>query len=78
MPAVTAWIDELRLAFGATEINAVIKAGVQGQPVFWAEEGGHVVGCQPDQSGTLVNVGVMDLRETVQVEQVKPSRRMAA
>ena len=44
MPGVTAWIDGLREAFGADEINALIKAGMTGVPVFHALEAGHEVG----------------------------------
>lgn len=44
MPAVTAWIDSLRDAFGADEINAFIKSGMAGVPVFYASENGRQVG----------------------------------
>lgn len=44
MPGVTAWIDSLRDAFGAEEINAFIKSGMAGVPVFYASENGHQVG----------------------------------
>ena len=44
MPVVTAWIDEMRSAFGTEHIDGVIKAGMRGQPVFFASENGHTVG----------------------------------
>lgn len=44
MPAVAAWIDGLRDAFGADEINAFIKSGMAGVPVFFASENGRQVG----------------------------------
>lgn len=44
MPTVAAWIDELREAFGADQINPAIKAGMNGQPTFWAKENGLEVG----------------------------------
>lgn len=44
MPTVAAWIDELREAFGADSVNASIKAGMAGKPMFWASEGGQEVG----------------------------------
>ena len=44
MPTITAWLDDLRSAFGAEMINAAIKGGIAGQPTFWAEENGIVVG----------------------------------
>ena len=44
MPAVTAFIDDLRQAFGAAQINAAIKAGIDGQPTFYASENGREIG----------------------------------
>lgn len=44
MPTVAAWIDDLRAAFGADEINAAIRAGLDGQPTFHARENGQEVG----------------------------------
>lgn len=44
MPAVATWIDDLRQAFGADQINPAIKAGIDGQPTFWAKENGIEVG----------------------------------
>ena len=44
MPTVTAWIDELREAFGVDQINRCIKAGINGQPTFYASENGHEIG----------------------------------
>ena len=44
MPLVAAFIDDLRAAFGAECINDIIRAGLQGQPVFHASENGHSVG----------------------------------
>lgn len=51
MPKVTAWIDGLRDAFGAEDINAAIKSGVSDVPGFCASEGGHAVGTPPLQRG---------------------------
>lgn len=44
MPTVAAWIDQMREAFGAEEINAAIRAGIEGQPTFYARENGAEVG----------------------------------
>lgn len=44
MPTVAGWIDDLRAAFGAEQINAAIRAGLDGQPTFWASENGREVG----------------------------------
>lgn len=54
MPKVTAWIDDLRAAFGADDINAVIKAGMQGVPGFHASEAGHSAGTPAAQRGTEI------------------------
>lgn len=44
MPTVAAWIDAHRAAFGEADTNAAIKAGIDGQPTFWARENGQSVG----------------------------------
>ena len=44
MPMVAAWIDGLRDAFGAEEIDAQIRKGMRGEPVFFASENGFTVG----------------------------------
>jgi hypothetical protein len=47
MPVVTAWIDGMRAAFGTEAIDRQIKAGMRGEPVFYASENGHTVGTKP-------------------------------
>lgn len=44
MPLTTAFIDDLRAAFGATAIDGQIRNGLAGFPDFWAREGGQEVG----------------------------------
>lgn len=44
MPTVRAWVDDLRVAFGADLIDGQIRAGMRGDPVFCAAEGGRSVG----------------------------------
>lgn len=45
MPTVAGWIDELRQAFGADQVDPSIRAGLRGEPnKFWAKEGGHQLG----------------------------------
>ncbi len=51
MPEVAAFIDEMREAFGAAEINASIKAGMAGQRTFYARENGLEVGTPMDEPG---------------------------
>jgi hypothetical protein len=51
MPQVTEWVDEWRAVFGAEEINASIRAGLAGQPTFWACENGVEVGTKDTRTG---------------------------
>lgn len=51
MPTVTGWIDGLREAFGADQIDPSIRAGIDGQPTFWARENGCEVGTQAAPAG---------------------------
>ena len=44
MPSVAQFIDAMREAFGAEEIDGQIRRGMKGEPVFHAEEGGRSVG----------------------------------
>lgn len=44
MPVTAAWIDKLRATFGAESIDGQIRAGMRGEPVFFAQENGHMVG----------------------------------
>ena len=52
MPTVAGWIDDLRAAFGAETINAAIRAGLDGQPTFYAEENGRAVGTKSQGMGS--------------------------
>lgn len=51
MPETTAFIDSLRAVFGADAINPSIKAGMNGQPTFWARENGIEVGTYMGEFG---------------------------
>ena len=44
MPGVSAFIDAMREAFGKEEIDKQIRAGLKGEPVFYARENGYVLG----------------------------------
>ena len=59
MPKVAAWIDELRAAFGADDINAGLRFKMPGQPVFHASEAGHSVGTPYQERGTEISVAQM-------------------
>ena len=52
MPLVTAFIDDLREAFGAEMINGQIRKGMKGEPTFWASENGHEIGTRVECGAT--------------------------
>lgn len=51
MPETAAWIDQLRDAFGADVIVPIVRAGMNGEPVFYARENGRTVGTPPQTNG---------------------------
>ena len=44
MPKTAEFIDALREAYGAATIDRSIRAGIDGQPTFWAAEAGQEIG----------------------------------
>lgn len=45
MPTVAAFVDEMRQAFGADQVDPSIRAGLRGEPnKLWAREAGHELG----------------------------------
>lgn len=50
MPETAAFIDAMRETFGADMINAAMKAGLDGQPTFWARENGTEIGTRAPYS----------------------------
>jgi len=75
MPVVTAFIDEMRKAFGVDVVNQHIKRGMKGEQTFFATENGHTV-------GTAMNAPDPDkvfsgdrLRVVVQVDNIKGKKR---
>lgn len=46
MPQVAAWVDGLRAEFGTEAIDASIRAGLNGEPTFYAVEAGREIGCR--------------------------------
>lgn len=65
MPLVTAWIDDLRAAFGADIIDGQIeKATTEGLPTFYATEGGYRVGVPlPSLRGTEISAAQMVIHQ---------------
>lgn len=47
MPTVARWIDDLRAAWGTEQIDQAIRAGMNGQPTFYAAENGQQIGSRP-------------------------------
>ncbi|MGY6214969.1 hypothetical protein ACW73L_07390 [Methylolobus aquaticus] len=47
MPQTAAFIDDLRAVFGKESVDAQIRAGMRGDPMFWASEAGHEIGTKP-------------------------------
>lgn len=44
MPQCAAWIDALRVEFGAAAFDETMKRGMRGEPGFWAKEGDVEIG----------------------------------
>lgn len=69
MPRVSEFIHALRENpfFGTKTVNDAIRAGLRGQPTFWASEGGHEIGTRspvdPDRNVCLTEMQVGDWRE---------------
>lgn len=64
MPQCAAFIDELREVFGAEEINAQIKLGMQGAQTFHARENGHEVGTRFSEPVKYITADRMVIRPT--------------
>lgn len=62
MPETAAFIDAMREAFGPENINPSIKAGIDGQPTFWARENGQEIGTRftppPERTITMADVDI--------------------
>lgn len=57
MPTVAAFIDTLREVFGKEMIDAQIRQGLRGEPVFWASENGRTVGTRVSPDVQLPSYG---------------------
>jgi hypothetical protein len=55
MPLVTEFIDAVREAFGRQSVDAAIRAGLDGQPSFWASENGLEIGARLPHTGVPVS-----------------------
>ena len=52
MPVVSAWIDDLRLAFGKEGVTLWVRQGLQ-DGTFYATEGGHEIGRKPEPANAV-------------------------
>lgn len=62
MPTIARIIDDFRAVFGKAYIDSIIRAGMNGQPVFYASENGHSIGT-PIPPGALPAVHQETRRE---------------
>lgn len=67
MPTVAGFIDAMRAAFGAEAIDPSIRAGMNGQPTFWAKENGIEVGTRAAYDAKKVVTGA-----EIQIAHKKP------
>lgn len=75
MPQVAAFIDELREAFGAEEINAQIKLGMQGAQTFHAVENGIEVGTRFAEPVKYITADQMVIRDKEPPAEVSKRRQ---
>lgn len=77
MPLVTAWIDDLRGAFGRDMIDDLIrKATVEGMPTFYASEAGRTVGVPlPAVTGTEISAARMVINQPKKEPDADRNRR---
>ncbi len=55
MPITAGFIDACREVFGAAQINAAIRAGMEGQETFYAAENGRTVGTKSTGMGVSLS-----------------------
>lgn len=54
MPKTADFVDRLREVFGKEYINDIIRRGIKGEPVFYAEENGITIGTPMPEKGTAI------------------------
>ncbi len=47
MPVINIWLEIQRQKHGRDRINNLVRRGMNGEPVFYAQEDGHRVGTDP-------------------------------
>ena len=73
MPCTSAWVDELRTAFGEDEINQAIRKGMAGKQTFHARENGFEIGTSL-ASGFVVSCCDMVIDKTADDESGRAKR----
>jgi len=64
MPLVSAFIDDMRAAFGTDTIHQAIRNGMAGGCDFYASENGVELGSKAPNRGTIVSLADMVLTPT--------------
>lgn len=75
MPCTAAWIDALRAAFGADQIDPSIRAGMKGGCAFHACENGHEIGGKDHRTGISLAQCVLTPTLEAEAGSAKNSRR---
>lgn len=73
MPITADWIDALRAAFGREDIDAQIRRGMAGEPVFHAAEAGCEVGTRNASRNGSVTAAQMVIEKPTQ-DAANPAR----
>lgn len=75
MPKTAAWIDALRAAFGADQIDASIRAGMKGGTAFHASENGHEIGSKDSRVGIVLAQCVITPTAAAEAGSARNARR---
>lgn len=71
MPGVAAFVDQLRKAFGADYINAIMQRGIRGEPVFHAKENGFEIGTPLTEPKVVVSWDAKGISHVTKLEEGK-------
>lgn len=68
MPTVACWLDTRRRVYGEDYVNSVVRRGLNGEPVFYAQENGHTLGKLPKKTRYSVGLDKSGNTEIVHYE----------
>ena len=77
MPQTAAFVDFARRVFGTQAVDAAIRAGLDGQPTFHADEAGQHIGTPPPANGARFTVDRLRLADFPSVPAQPPSAATA-